>query len=74
MARPPRPPLLSWSSIFTQMWPPKPPFTEEHVPDLHGKVRSNSPRGMQITQTELMKILRTRFISSQAPTQESARS
>lgn len=40
--------MLSWSSIFTQMWPPKPPFTEKDVPDLKGKVRSDSLRYTKI--------------------------
>ncbi|KAL1868306.1 putative secondary metabolism biosynthetic enzyme [Diaporthe australafricana] len=54
MPRPPRPPMQSWSSIFTQMWPPKPPFTEEDVPDLHGKVYmitgSNTGVGKELAQ------------------------
>ena len=36
--RPLKPPRLSWSSSLTQMYPPKPAFTEKDVPDLSGKV------------------------------------
>ncbi|KKY31728.1 putative short-chain dehydrogenase [Diaporthe ampelina] len=46
--------MLSWSSIYTQMWPPKPPFTEKDVPDLQGKVYivtgSNTGVGKELAQ------------------------
>ncbi|KAF1828199.1 NAD(P)-binding protein [Decorospora gaudefroyi] len=35
---PPRPQRPPFSSIWTQMYPPSPPFTEKHLPDLGGKV------------------------------------
>ncbi|KAK2602740.1 hypothetical protein N8I77_009248 [Diaporthe amygdali] len=54
MPRPPRPPMPSWSSIFTQTWPPKPPFTEKDVPNLQGKVfivtGSNTGVGKELAQ------------------------
>lgn len=46
--------MLSWSSIYTQMWPPKPALTEKDVPDLHGKVYivtgSNTGVGRELAQ------------------------
>ncbi|KAL2052881.1 hypothetical protein ABVK25_006821 [Lepraria finkii] len=37
-AFPPKPPRLPWSSFLTQIYPPKPAFTEKNVPDLSGKI------------------------------------
>ncbi|KAL8791120.1 MAG: hypothetical protein Q9195_006064 [Heterodermia aff. obscurata] len=37
MAAPPRPPKPPFSSIWTQMYPPKPAFTGKDVADLDGK-------------------------------------
>lgn len=52
--RPPKPPKLPWSSYFTQMYPPKPAFTEKNVPDLGGKVYivtgSNTGVGKEVAQ------------------------
>ena len=36
-----KPPRLPWSSMFTQLYPPKPAYTEKDVPDLSGKVRKS---------------------------------
>ncbi len=52
--RPPKPPKLPWSSFLTQMYPPKPAFTEKNVPDLSGKVYivtgSNTGVGKEVAQ------------------------
>lgn len=52
--RPAKPPRLPWSSIWTQMYPPKPTFTEQDVPDLTGKVYivtgSNTGVGKEVAQ------------------------
>ncbi|TQS32900.1 hypothetical protein Golomagni_06772, partial [Golovinomyces magnicellulatus] len=38
LERPPRPPSLGFGNMFTQMFPPRPEFTEKDVPDQTGKV------------------------------------
>ena len=52
--RPPKPPSLPWSSFLTQMFPPRPAFTERNVPDLKGKVYivtgSNTGVGKEVAQ------------------------
>ena len=37
-SRPPKPPSLSVGTWWTNIYPPKPTFTEEHIPDLSGRV------------------------------------
>ncbi|KAI9658692.1 MAG: Rab geranylgeranyltransferase [Bathelium mastoideum] len=53
-SRPPKPPKISWSSWLTQMFPPKPTFTEIDLPDLSGKVYivtgSNTGVGKEVAQ------------------------
>ncbi|RYO98209.1 hypothetical protein DL763_002376 [Monosporascus cannonballus] len=36
--RPPKPPALPWCAWYRSMWPPKPTFTENNLPNLAGKV------------------------------------
>ena len=52
--RPPTAPRLPWSSYFTQMYPPKPAFTEKNVSDQSGKVYivtgSNTGVGKEVAQ------------------------
>ncbi|MCJ1458435.1 hypothetical protein MMC28_008807 [Mycoblastus sanguinarius] len=54
MAAPPRPPKPPFASIWTQMYPPKPSFTEKDLPDLTGKVYivtgSNTGVGKEVAQ------------------------
>lgn len=52
--RPPRPVKPPFSSQFTQMFPPRPSFTEKDISDLSGKVYivtgSNTGVGKEVTQ------------------------
>ena len=52
--RPPKPPRLPLSSLLTQMYPPKPAFTEKNLSNLSGKVYivtgSNTGVGKEVAQ------------------------